>query len=305
MTRSLASVDQWIKQHLKADVPHARSLIVTLFGDSVAPYSDGVWLSDLIELLAPFGANERLVRTSVFRLTEDHWLTATREGRRSYYTLAPGGRRRFQHAYQRVYTPPPAEWDGKWTVVVVPKNGGAADRARLREELEWEGYATLASGVFARPGANPQALRETLDELALAQKVVVLEGGKAEGDSPVSKLVQEAWDWRPVVRRYRTFLGRFQPLMSLVARGTPLTGDQAFVVQTLLIDSFRRITLRDPRLPLSLLPVDWPGSTAYELCHHLYRRTYRLVRNHVLPRFTSDTSSAPIPAEILRRFGAL
>lgn len=304
MTRSLASVDQWIKQHLKADAPHARSLIVTLFGDSVAPYSNGVWLSDLIELLEPFGANERLVRTSVFRLTEDNWLTAAREGRRSYYTLAPGGRRRFQHAYHRVYTPPP-EWDGKWTVVAVPKNGASADRARLREELEWEGYATLAPGVFARPGADPQTLRETLDELELGRKVVVLEGGKAEGDSPVSELVQEAWDWGPVVRQYRTFLRRFQPLVSLVDRGTPMTGDQAFVVQTLLIDSFRRITLHDPRLPLSLLPADWPGSTAYELCGYLYRRTYRLVRNHVLPRFTNDSSSAQIPGEILRRFGGV
>jgi phenylacetic acid degradation operon negative regulatory protein len=300
----MASIDQWIKRHLRADAPHARSLIVTLFGDSVAPYSDGVWLSDLIELLAPFGANERLVRTSVFRLTEDNWLTAAREGRRSYYTLAPGGRRRFQHAYHRVYTPP-GDWDGKWTVVAVPKNGAAADRARLREELEWEGYAAIGSGVFARPGADPQSLRETLDELELGQKVVVLVGGKAEGASPVSELIQQGWDLGPVVRRYRTFLGRFRPLLSSIDQGASLTGERAFVVQTLLIDSFRRITLHDPRLPVSLLPADWPGSTAYELCRHLYRRTHRLVRNHVLPRFTDENSSAQVPAEILRRFGGL
>jgi len=159
--------------------------------------------------------------------------------------------------------------------------------------------------VFARPGADPQSLRETLDELELGQKVVVLVDGKAEGASPVSELIRQSWDLGPVVRRYRTFLNRFQLLLSSIDQGAPLTGERAFVVQTLLIDSFRRITLHDPRLPLSLLPADWPGNTAYELCRHLYRRTYRLVRNHVLPRFTDDTSSAQVPAEILRRFGGL
>ena len=36
----------------------------------------------------------RLYERLGFRLAEDKWLTASREGRRSYYTLAPGGRRR-------------------------------------------------------------------------------------------------------------------------------------------------------------------------------------------------------------------
>ena len=93
--------------------------------------------------------------------------------------------------------------------------------------------------------------------------------------------------------------------MSLLDQGAQLTGERAFVAQTLLIDSFRRITLHDPRLPLSLLPAEWPGNTAYELCRDLYRRTYRLVRNHVLPRFANETSSTQVPAEILRRFGGL
>ena len=33
-------------------------------------------LAGLIRLLAPFGINERLVRTSVFRLARDGWLKA-------------------------------------------------------------------------------------------------------------------------------------------------------------------------------------------------------------------------------------
>lgn len=304
MARRLANIDQWIKLHLQTDAPHARSLIITLFGDSVAPYSDGIWLSDLIELLAPFGANERLVRTSVFRLTEDNWLSASREGRRSYYTLAPAGRRRFQYAYHRVYTRP-GEWDGRWTVVLVPKNGGAADRARLREELEWEGYASVASGVFIRPGIDGHALQSSLDELKLHERVVVLEGGKALAGGAVGELIAQGWDLEPVAKGYLTFLEQFQPLMNLIENGAQLSADKAFAVQTLLIDSFRRITLHDPRLPTSLLPPSWPGETSHQLCHQLYRKTYRLVRAHVLPRFIKPSLAAHVPPDVLRRFGGL
>ena len=52
-------------------------------------------LGSLIGLLERLGVNERLVRTTVFRLAKDDWLLAETEGRRSNYVLSPIGRRRF------------------------------------------------------------------------------------------------------------------------------------------------------------------------------------------------------------------
>ena len=46
----------------------AGSLITTVFGDAIAPRGGTVWLGSLIRALDGFGINERLVRTSVFRL---------------------------------------------------------------------------------------------------------------------------------------------------------------------------------------------------------------------------------------------
>jgi len=63
-----AAVARWIRRELAAHPPRARSLLVTVWGDTLAPHGGDVWLSTLIQLLAPFGVNERLVRTSVFRL---------------------------------------------------------------------------------------------------------------------------------------------------------------------------------------------------------------------------------------------
>src|SRR5256885_16928975 len=68
-------VARWIRRALASDPPRARSLIVTVWGDALAPHSGVVWLAGLIRLMAPFAMSERLVRTSVFRLVRDGWLT--------------------------------------------------------------------------------------------------------------------------------------------------------------------------------------------------------------------------------------
>jgi phenylacetic acid degradation operon negative regulatory protein len=308
MPRSQAGVNDWIKAHLKADSLRFRSLIITMFGDSVAPYSDGIWASDLIELLEPFGANDRLVRTSLFRLTEQGWVIAKRDGRRSYYTLAPSGLRRFQQAYLRVYTPAP-DWDGSWATVILPKSGnGAPERAELRRELEWEGYAFLATGIFIRPTRDTAPLQQVLKELDLSDRAVVMtsrESAVASG-KPVADLVTQCWDLEAVKAEHLNFLSSFAPLQKLLAAGAQITPEQAFVIQTLLIDAFRRVTLHDPRLPNALLPTDWPGNAAYLLCRDLYRRTYLPAREHLAPRFElAGNGARKLPAELLRRFGGL
>ncbi|MDH3589938.1 MAG: hypothetical protein OEQ74_11100, partial [Gammaproteobacteria bacterium] len=65
----------------------AGSLLITVFGDAIAPHGGTVWLGSLIRVLEGFGINQRLVRTSVFRLVKDGWLTTEQIGRRSYYSL--------------------------------------------------------------------------------------------------------------------------------------------------------------------------------------------------------------------------
>ena len=65
----------------------ARSVLVTVLGDSVLPVTKTVWLSSLFELARPFGFSERLVRTSMFRLAAEGWVSNERVGRRSRYSL--------------------------------------------------------------------------------------------------------------------------------------------------------------------------------------------------------------------------
>ena len=308
MSSSVGIAREWIEKHLKAYEPRSRSLIVTLFGDSVAPYSDGIWLTDLIDLMQLFAVNERLVRTSVFRLTEEGWIVARREGRRSYYTLAPVGRRRFQHAYKRVYEAP-RDWDGQWTLVILPKSdNGVPERVKLRQELEWEGYGAVAPGIFLKPATELDALNEVLEELGLVQRVVVMttrEPPGARRQTAVNDLLTQCWTLDRVVSAYNEFLATFRPIRQLIEQGLSLSPEDAFTIQILLIDAFRRVTLYDPKLPVELLGPKWPGRESYALCRSIYEHTFELAREYLGPIFTDPEALAIMPPVLLQRFGGL
>ena len=82
-------VDSIIADILQRANPRAPSLIISVLGDSIAPHGGSFWIGSLIDLMAPLGLNARLVRTAIFRLAKEDWLTATSVGRRSYYRIPP------------------------------------------------------------------------------------------------------------------------------------------------------------------------------------------------------------------------
>ena len=121
-----------LRRELDADPPRASSLIVTVWGDSIAPAREEVWLSTLFRLLAPLRVNERAVRTGIFRLSRSGWFEADAVGRRSRYRLTASGIEGFEQAFHRVYDPPFGRWDGRWQGVIVAMDEiGAAARTRV------------------------------------------------------------------------------------------------------------------------------------------------------------------------------
>tara|TARA_R110000787_G_scaffold13918_46_gene43384 strand:- start:3802 stop:4749 length:948 start_codon:yes stop_codon:yes gene_type:complete len=290
---SASPIDQWIQKYLSEEEPRSKSLIVSVFGDSIAPHGGGIWLSDLIRLLQPLGVNERLVRTSAFRLIEEEWLEARREGRRSFYSLTDSGLSRIEDAYGRIYTPQEPHWDQNWTMVILPRNGdGALERLELRRELEWEGFAMATTGVFLHPSANSKALRRILSQLDLLDRAVVLRAQSIEGYSneAMPSMISRCWNLEEVGTRYERFVDLFGPLPDLLT-SQKLTPEMAFVVQTLLIHSYRRATLHDPRLPVPMLPPEWPGLKAYDICKSIYSLTVADALSHVNSVAIKDRSA--------------
>lgn len=279
----------------------AGSLLMTVFGDAIAPRGARVSLGSLIRLAQPFGLTERLVRTSVARLASDGWLLGTRRGRRSEYRLSDTGRGVFAEATQRIYAANPSEWDGRWTLLVVPPGRGG--RGSLRERLRWLGFGQIAPGVFAHAACTPQQARGWLG-LGRAEAGWLFRS-RGEGLEADRRLVAAAWDLREIARRYRRFCETFAPLETSGALGT-LAPESAFVVRTLLIHEYRKIHLRDPVLPPALLPDGWIGASAYALCRRLYTAVFAAAERHLDEHGARlDRPLPPAAAELYRRFGGL
>jgi phenylacetic acid degradation operon negative regulatory protein len=268
-----------------------------------------VMLAGLMDLLAPFGINERLVRTSVFRLGREGWLKAKPVGRESLYRLTRDGARRFRQAYRRIYSPPVEGWDESWEIVVA--DGPTAEKRRaLKQELQWEGFGTLASGVFARPATAPSAVPRIAAALHVERDIAVVRASDDPilGGRTLASLVPQAWDLSGLSAHYRQFLRRFGKVIERFRMADKATLDpaQAFIVRTLLIHGYRRVLLRDPQLPATLLPLDWPGAAAYALCRDFYRLTHRAAERHLLATLKNAHGTLPpASAEFYERFGGL
>ncbi len=110
-------VEALIETTVAAQQLNARALILTIFGDSISTHGGFIWLGSLISLVKPLGINQRLVRTSVFRLSEKELLQSRQVGRRSFYSLTDKGFRQFGHAAERIYRHEHSVWDGEWRLV--------------------------------------------------------------------------------------------------------------------------------------------------------------------------------------------
>ncbi len=280
-------------------------LIVTVFGDAVAPHGGRAWLGSLIRLLAPFGVSERLVRTSVFRLAREHWLRVETLGRRSDYRLTEFGQRQFDAAARHIYAPARPAWDGRWRMLVaLPGKWGAREREHLRRSLAWQGFGQLGGGVFVHPGralAEVLAALDTEDFPELSAKLFALTG---EGRGDHERIVRAAWDLEELSRAYGAFVRRYEPLAA--SRAIAADPERAFLMRTLLIHDYRRLLLRDPELPDDLLPPDWHGRRARALTVRLYRLLAAPSEAHLRQQLlTADGSHPPLAPDFFDRVGGI
>jgi phenylacetic acid degradation operon negative regulatory protein len=277
------------------------SLLITIFGDAIAPRGGVITLGSLISLAEPLGLAERLVRTSVGRLASDGWVVARRDGRRSEYRLTPTGQNRFAEATRRIYGAIPDSWDGQWTLLILPPGNGGR-RQELRDELRWLGFGQISPGVFAHPNWDLEQARAGLSGLEDIGETMLLKSS-SEGIETDRRLVASGWDLGDLARRYRRFVDAFSP----VAAAMPCsTNESAFIVRTLLIHEYRKIHLQDPLLPPALLPSDWVGATAYDLTRRLYCAVFAAAEDYLSN--TASTTTEPLPpADRLAygRFGGL
>jgi phenylacetic acid degradation operon negative regulatory protein len=253
--------------------PSARNLLVTAFGDALLPHGEDTQISvrSLSRLLATFGVNERLVRTSLTRLVNDGLLTTSTEGRRSYYSVAPQSLDLFRQADHRIYHGRADEWDGSWTIVVIDGSEATARRrAQLRQELAWAGLGSVAPNVMASPIVTADAAARVVGHVGGFANVLVSRSSVVEGEGTLGadELAHRVAALEEIAGRYAAFIKRYEDYPSVDL--AQLTPELAFKLRTLLVAEFRRIALSDPQLPAPLLPPHWIGDRARRLAAGIY-----------------------------------
>jgi phenylacetic acid degradation operon negative regulatory protein len=305
MPPTASTLQQLLHNVLQRDPPRAKSLCVTLLGDAIEPHGGSIWLSDLIELVTPLGINERLLRTSVFRLVAQDWLQSQRHGRRSLYQLSENGVELTQRASGRIYGGSPEPWDGTWTLVILPRFGNSSldRRGEARRELLWAGFGAVAPGIFTLPRDQSAAAKEILKRLKLSDHALILSAHELNGGHGLSidRLVPQCWDLSGLAAQYQNFIEMFGPMLPEIDGATlPV---QAFAVRALTLHAWRRIVLHDPQLPSQLLPPDWPGHAARRLCGQLYWASFDLAQSHLLSVIArDDTHFQPLKPYVHERF---
>jgi len=283
----------------------AGSLITTVFGDSIAPRGGTVWLGSLINTMADFGISERLVRTSVFRLARDGWLRSQQIGRRSYYSLTADGREQFEQATNRIYGQPVDHWDGKWCLLLL-SGLDTPTKEIVRQECGWLGFGPLSANILAHPSPEIAELDVTTRRLGVADSLIVMRGQTVRGEAAMRELARNCWNLDDIDARYADFVQRFRPVYKALSGKQAMTDRSAFLIRTLLIQEYRKALLRDPWLPANLLPADWHGGAAYQLCRNLYQDVHAQADAHLdTMMMTADGPLPPPSRSFLRRFGGL
>ncbi|HLG84759.1 MAG TPA: phenylacetic acid degradation operon negative regulatory protein PaaX [Bradyrhizobium sp.] len=247
-----------IISQLKREPSRTGSIVITLFGDAIVPRGGSVWLGTLLAFFEALDIDSGVVRTAMSRLAADGWLTREKVGRNSFYRLAEKGRQTFEAATKHIYDPPPSDWSGRFELLLI---GNGEDRDASREALKNAGFGSPLPGVWVAPSGVPVP-REASGAIRLEVS--------AE-DENGRRLLRESWPLQRTADAYLKFMKMFSPLRDWIGRREQLDDIDAFIARILLIHYYRRVVLRDPLLPPALLPQDWPGRAARELCAEIYR----------------------------------
>lgn len=243
----------------------ARTVLVTILGDTVRPVASSLWLSQIFQLCAPFGYSSRLIRTSLSRLVGEGWVDNERIGRESRYSLTERAQNESASADARIYSSTPIPWDGFWATVLV--NSSVFD-SRALERLTTPpiaaAIAALDKSVLVAPHLVPVEAEAIVESVAPG---AVRGSGTVAFDARAHALLATSLAACAGAAEYTEFVEGYAPLVDDLDALEPA---EAYAYRTALVHDRRRIVLRRPEVSRSILPTHWPGDEAYKLLVDLY-----------------------------------
>jgi len=118
--------------------------------------------------------------------------------------------------------------------------------------------------------------------------------------------VRDSWGIEELGQQYEDFIQLFRPVWQEFREANWLDPQACFLARTLLIHEYRKLNLRDPLLPDELLPGDWDGRAARQLCRNIYRLLTPKAEEWLAN--VRETADGPLPEAsegFYQRFGGL
>ena len=223
-------------------------------------------------MLAEFDVSVSNARAALSRLSRRGTLTVSRQGRHTFYRVteetaawaAERGRILMRFGLDW------PTWDGRWTFVAfsLPDDANRSGPA-LRAALRRLGMAQLYDGLWVSPHNMTSLLGPLLAEQGVVASTVVradVMALPAKSRDPV-----EAWDLRALENDYRHWTRTLTRLAGRLRAGR-IEPAEALIERTAVTVAWRKFVYDDPRLPLELLPPDWPMLAAREAFIEVYDR---------------------------------
>ena len=262
----------------------AAGFIVTIYGDVVEPRGGTVWIGNLIETCQSVGITETLLRTAVSRLVNAGRLVGERAGRRSYYRLTDAAQTEFAKAAALLYGPEPTV---KWQFVLI--NGPAPDE--IMQGLERDGFARLSPRMAV--GTHPAP--------PLPDRVIIFDAELATENAAFKEFAEDSWDLPRFAAAYKEFISRFGAFSQRMENASDLSPSDCLIARLLLVHQYRLIMLREPHLPRSALPANWPGEDARRLFADLYLKLSKKADGYVGRRFVDEAGKLQETTSVTQR----
>ncbi len=191
-------------------------------------------------------------------MVRQDWLAPAALPQGPGYALTPKGAHRLDDAAVRVYRSSDLPWDGRWHLLATSRPSTRTTRQRCDAQLPFLGYARVSEQLWVAPRPHPDADGLLLAEGLRVQRFTATHEGPEDGAGSVTDMVSRAWDLEALGTAYEQWLAA----AALLVADEPDDDEEAFAQRSRLVNDWRKFLFRDPGLPRSLLPSDWPGTEA-------------------------------------------
>lgn len=218
--------------------PRVWSMLVSIFGELSQGPEDRIDGPVLTRLTDKMDIKPEAVRVALHRLRKDNWITSVKTGRTASYGLTHEGIRQRNAAAPWIYNAA-SELPTTWQMVVTDSNDTAQKAA-----LTQANFCCLMPRVYVAHGdAQPPA------------DVVISRGAQAPVWVAAQIIPTE------LTTQFSNLLTVLNIVRHRMTATDPLCAGDRALLRCLIVHHWRRLALRHPYLPPSLIGEDWPGHT--------------------------------------------